>query len=836
MLPAAVRQPVSRSPSPQLAAALRCTHCNESGTTRLVGTRLARCAACDFVLPIPRPGARGPQLVFASLESPLGPGTVLRGRYRLVEVLGRGEHGVTYLAQHEFLNHPCVVKVLPERAETPSQEAARRLRNEASAGFRVNHPNVVRVLDADEFQGIWYFVMEYIDGVDLAVVAAEAGPIDWRQALHLALDAARGLDAIHRAGLVHQDIKPGNLILGADGSVRIADLGVARLMRGHAAGGPAEPARGAGSLAYAAPEALEGGAGVGPEADLYSLGAALFELVTGSLPRGPSLYRTWLAADGGTVAWPEHCPGEVPAWFRDAILRLLRRDPAQRFGSAQELTGFLERLTGRPASTSRAVLADYPQPRGVVVLPFSSAAGEEADAWIGHAVADHLAQSLAQLPGLYVADLGQFLQTLERLAERDVQPRARRLREAARLAGAATVVEGVFERSGKTIRLAARVHQTGRDAPAEVGTVDGALAALADLEAELLDRVVRTLGLTVGRQPLRPSAAGRETPAAAERFFTAKRAFLRGDYDTALRVGNEALALDGHYGDALGLVAACCTRMGRYAEAVEYNRRQRELAGRAGDERLNVQAHANSGAMHYFRGEYEPAEEYLTRAAQLAEPLGLSTELAHIRNNLGFVLLALGRQREAEETFLRAIETLKTYGALVALIGPYNGMGHVLREEKRFEEARGYFLRALALAQEAEDRVNMGIAYMNLGRCALLQGRLSDAKHELAVALNILEQTSFWNGLARVYEYMAELNLRLANWTEAGRCAQMRLELARRHANARMEEAARQQLAEARRQAAALEPQAGAGQRFEAGYATLASGGASAAHELPEAT
>jgi tetratricopeptide (TPR) repeat protein len=133
----------------------------------------------------------------------------------------------------------------------------------------------------------------------------------------------------------------------------------------------------------------------------------------------------------------------------------------------------------------------------------------------------------------------------------------------------------------------------------------------------------------------------------------------------------------------------------------------------------------------------------------------------------------------------------------VALIGPYNGMGHVLREQKRFEEARGYFRRALALAQESDDDVNMGVAYMNLGHCALLQGRLADAKHELVAALNILEQTSFWNGLARVYEYMADLNLRLSNWKQAIRCADKRIELARRHANLQMESSARKQKAEA---------------------------------------
>jgi tetratricopeptide (TPR) repeat protein len=357
-------------------------------------------------------------------------------------------------------------------------------------------------------------------------------------------------------------------------------------------------------------------------------------------------------------------------------------------------------------------------------------------------------------------------------------------------------VEGTFCRSGQQLELRARVHQAGHDQPREVPVVQGALAALAELEAELYRHLTALLGLATADAPaVRVSA--RIAPEAEERFFTAKRAFLRGDYEAAMQLGEEALELDAEFGEAVGFVGVCCARLGRYDEAVKYNNQQQLLAARAGSEPLRVEAHANLGSMHYFRGEYEAANECLTRAAQAAEGLGLTGELASIRNNLGFVLLQLGRTAEAEDAYQRSVETHKKYGALVALIGPYNGLGHVRREQRRYDEACHYFRRALALAQESDDYVNIGVANMNLGHCALLDGRLDDAKHELAAALNILEQTSFWNGLARVYEYMADLNLRLSNWSEAARCAEQRIALARRHSNRRMEMAAWQQKAEA---------------------------------------
>jgi len=701
------------------------------------------------------------------------------------------------LAHHEFLNHPCVVKVLPHRIKDASDGAVRRLRSEASAGFRVNHPNVVRVLDGDALEGIWFFVMEYVDGVDLGLAGRAATLVDWRQAVRFAADAARGLNAIHRAGLVHRDVKPGNLILGTDGQVRVADLGVARLWHEHPGLVGLSKNEMAGTLGYAAPEVFAPDAEVGPRADLYSLGATLLELVSGSLPGGASVYRTLLDSNRGSVSWPQHAPPDVPAWFIEAILRLLEPAPERRFESAAALAGCLEHPTERPALRESSSRLDYPEPRGLVVLPFENASEGNGDDWLGHALADHLARSLSRLPGAYVADLDQFVQTLERLEQRLTGPRKEQLLEAGRLSGAATVIAGTFRRSGEMIELSARVFQSGQAAPMDIEPVRGALSALVDLETELSGRLTRLLGLTPTDSAKKAKPPGRNVPAAEERFFTAKQAFLRGDYETAKRLGKEAMALDPKYGDAVGFVGACYARIGRYDEAVECHRQQELLAAREGDEQLKVQAYANLGSMHYFRGEYDAAYDSLTRAARTAQRLGLTTELAQIRNNLGFVLLQLGRQAEAGETFLCAVDTLKRYGVLVGLIGPYNGMGHVYREQKRYEEARSYFRRALALAQESDDNVNMGIAHMNLGYCALLQGCLAEAKNELVIALNILEQTSFWNGLARVYEYMADLNLRLSNCTEAVRCTEKRIKLAQRHSNLRMESAAWRQKAEA---------------------------------------
>ena len=773
-----------------------CPYCQQTGTPEALGSNLTRCTACGFVHPLPAELKPADDDARAGRHADFTPGRLLRDRYRLIGMLGEGTHGVTYLAHHEFLNHPCVLKLLPYRVDNDSDAAVRRLRNEACSGFRVSHPNVVRVLDGDAIEGTWYFVMEYVDGVDLAQIARRTQRIDWRQALRIAIEVAHGLDAIHASGLLHLDIKPANLILGADGRVRIADLGVARMLRSHTPLNLPLGSTPSGTLAYASPELL---ASESPEipADLYALGATLFQLTTGALPHGGSLYQTLLDSVDGLVQWPANAPANIPEWFVSAILKLLARDPAKRFPSARALAEHLEAPGNRhPATTPHKTQEPTIQANSFVVLPLRNAGTETADDWLGHALADHLARRLAQVPGSYVADVNQFLQTLERIEKRGNQTRGESLREAGRLSGAANVIEGTFRRDGDLVAISMSAHAVGQPETPRLETIRGELSRLADVEGRLFEHIAQALSI---KQPTAATLADGNNIAldAQECFFSARRYFLSGDYESAMKLGKQAIEHDPDFGEALGFVGACCARMGRYDEAVGFNRQQQELAEHSGDECLMVQAHANLGSMHYFRGQYAQAEECLNRAAELADRLNLSTEQAQIVNNLGFVRLQLDRRTEAARTFARAIEMLKRYGALVALIGPYNGMGHVLREEQRYDEARAYFQRALGLAQESDDDVNMGVAQMNLGHCALLQGRLADAKHELLIALNVLEKTSFWNGLARVYEHMAELNLRLSNFAEALRCAEMRLALAQRHENRHMEAAAGKQKATA---------------------------------------
>lgn len=792
----------ARRRAEEAARTERCDRCGQRGSMRPIADRLLRCEVCDFVLPVTGVDRSGEELETFEALAVIAPGGVLREKYRLQALLGRGAHGVTFLAEHLFLGHSCVVKILPHQIADAGDTAVRRLRSEAQAGYRVNHDNVVRVLDCDRVEGYWYFVMEYVDGVDLGYIVQQGITVSWQQAIGLAIDAAKGLGAIHRVGLIHRDIKPGNLILRASGRLCVADLGVAGLAEGDPS--PTLSARGemVGTFDYAPPEVFDPKRPLDARSDLYSLGATLYHVVTGRLPHGsPSIFQTLIDMQTRAARWPADLPDHPPNWFVETILRLLARNPSERFDSPASLVAYLEHPRPGEHGVGSAPAKDPGLlPRGLTVLPFRNSGSEGVDDWLGFALADGLSRSLADRAGAYVVSHDQFAGMLARTASEEGCEGPAHLLRVGRLVGAGTIVEGSFTREGDELEIVAVIHQAGRGEALLSESLRGPLSRLVELQAALFDKVALLLGLTA---PGGVAADVSEAVAlsARERFVRGKQLYLKGDYEGAIELLQAAAEEEPDFVEPLQYVGACHARLGRYDQAAELHRRQIEMALQRDDKRLLVEAQANMGVMHYFKGEYDAAYGYYERAAELGESLGLTSELAQIHNNVGFVLFRLGRATEAEEAFLRAIETFKTYGALAALIGPYNGMGNVLLEQKRYEEARRYYRRALALALEVDDRPNIGLTYLHLGRVAVRQGNLAAAKSEYAMALNTLEDTSFWNGLSRAYEEIADMNLRLGNIDEALRCADKRIELARLHSNRRVEMAAWQQKAEALRQA-----------------------------------
>ena len=263
------------------------------------------------------------------------------GRYRLDSRLGAGGMSTVFMALDTVLERPVAVKLLAEHLADDEAFVA-RFRREALAAARLQHPNIVQVFDSglDEPSERHYIVMEYVEGPSCADLIRDQGVLDVDQAVHIVRDACHGLDYAHRSGVVHRDVKPGNLLISQDtGAVKLADFGIAKA---------AEQTRitqvGSvlGTAAYLSPEQATGAEST-PASDIYSLGVCAYQFLSGRLPHEyGSLTELALKQQNESVPSIREFRPEVPEALDRAIRVCLERDPAARYTSALDMAEAVE--------------------------------------------------------------------------------------------------------------------------------------------------------------------------------------------------------------------------------------------------------------------------------------------------------------------------------------------------------------------------------------------------------------------------------------------------------------------------------------------------------------
>jgi eukaryotic-like serine/threonine-protein kinase len=268
----------------------------------------------------------------------------LSGRYELGDRLGSGGMSNVYRATDRILERTVAVKILAEHLSDDERFVA-RFRREALAVAKLIHPNIVQVYDTGLDEGRHYIVMEYVEGRSGAQILQRQGPLDPATAAEAGIQACAGLDYAHRRGIIHRDVKPGNLMVvggpvgGGPMTVKLTDFGIARAIEQTRI---TQVGSVVGTAAYLAPEQVRGEEAT-PATDVYALGVVLYQFLTGRLPyEGSSLAELAVRQQNERPLPPSTYNDEVPETLGGAVLRALEGDTSRRYASADELAGGLQ--------------------------------------------------------------------------------------------------------------------------------------------------------------------------------------------------------------------------------------------------------------------------------------------------------------------------------------------------------------------------------------------------------------------------------------------------------------------------------------------------------------
>jgi len=752
---------------------------------------------------------------FAGPASALAPGTVLGGRYEILELLGEGGMGAVYKARDTAVDRLIALKLIrPDLAGNPA--ILQRFKQELVLARQVTHRNVIRIYDLGEADGLKFITMEYIEGQDLRSLLRTQGKFPVSEAVAIAEQILSGLQAAHAEGVIHRDLKPGNIMREPQGRIVVMDFGLARTVGGD---GLTQTGMMVGTMEYMSPEQAQAQP-VDVRSDLYTVGLIVYELLSGNVPyKAESALASLLKRSHERAVPVSDVESSVPRPLSAIVGKCLERDPAERYQVAQQILDDLAAFQGRGTSGS-AVMAATSRPwrslwigaAAVVVLVLAGALGwfftrgrstvsgprapmsvlvADFDNKTSDAVFDGTLEPAFGLALEGASFISSYSRGQAHKIAAQLKPGSTALDEAsARLIavreGINVIVTGSIAADGGGYKLRSRVEDavTGKvisSQETKVRNKDAVLKAVGVLAAEVRNSLGDRTPESVQKIQAETFTSG--SLAAAHEYALGQDLLWAGSWAEAAQHYQKAIEIDPNMGRAYAGLAAVSANTGRRSEGAKYFKSAMALVGRMSD---REKYRTRGGYYLTMREPQKAIEEYSALVKQFpADASGYG--------NLALAYFYMRDMQKAMQEGRHAVEVAPKnllYRNNVALYAIYGGdftagakeANTVLEQNPSFAVAYNAVAMAeMGLGQvenaaqtyhklEALNARGASMASLGLADIALFQGRASDAVAPLEKGLATDLAGKNDDGAATKYIVLAQAQL-LAGHAAAAQAA-----------------------------------------------------------------